>query len=132
MKRAVLADAGPLFAAVDPSDKLHKRAVQELKDFARNNVAIIVPSSAVLETYTLVLRKLGAGVAHRWLNEVSSGTLLNPSTEDYHQAFLKVVTFPDQKITLFDAVVAILATRLGTPVWTYDHHFDVMRVPVWR
>jgi hypothetical protein len=28
--------------------------------------------------------------------------------------------------------VATLAGRLGLEVWTYDHHFDVMRVAVWR
>jgi predicted nucleic acid-binding protein len=33
---------------------------------------------------------------------------------------------------LFDATVAVLAQRTGSQVWTYDHHFDVMRVPVWR
>jgi predicted nucleic acid-binding protein len=25
-----------------------------------------------------------------------------------------------------DAVNAEIADRLGLPVWTYDHHFDVM------
>ncbi len=37
-----------------------------------------------------------------------------------------------RRITLVDATVAALALRLGLEVWTYDHHFDVMRVPVWR
>jgi predicted nucleic acid-binding protein len=35
-------------------------------------------------------------------------------------------------ITLFDALAATLADRLGLEVWTHDHHFDVMRVAVWR
>jgi len=38
----------------------------------------------------------------------------------------------DQPITLFDATVAAMATRLNFDVWTYDHHFDVMRIGVWR
>jgi predicted nucleic acid-binding protein len=33
---------------------------------------------------------------------------------------------------MFDAVTAVLARRLELPVWTYDHHFDVMRIAVWR
>jgi len=33
---------------------------------------------------------------------------------------------------LFDATVAALATRLTSPVWTYNHRFDLMRVAVWR
>jgi hypothetical protein len=40
--------------------------------------------------------------------------------------------FKDQPITLFDATVAVLAQRTGLRVWTYDHHFDVMRAPIWR
>lgn len=39
---------------------------------------------------------------------------------------------PDQAITLFDATLAVLASRLKLEVWTYDHHFDVMRAKVWR
>jgi hypothetical protein len=27
---------------------------------------------------------------------------------------------------------AARARRLTTPVWTYDHHFDVVRIEVWR
>lgn len=68
-----------------------------------------------------------------WLQEVRTGAaLLNPIPEDYREAVKKVLAFTDQKITLFDATVAVLAGRLGLQVWTYDHHFDVMRAAVWR
>jgi predicted nucleic acid-binding protein len=43
-----------------------------------------------------------------------------------------VEALPDQSITLVDATLAALATRMGLDVWTYDHHFDVMRVGIWR
>jgi len=33
---------------------------------------------------------------------------------------------------MFDAVTAVVGRRLRMPVWTYDHHFDVVRVEVWR
>jgi len=51
---------------------------------------------------------------------------VNPIAEDYRQAIAKVQSLRDQPITLFDALVAALAHRLGLEVWTYDHHFDVM------
>jgi predicted nucleic acid-binding protein len=57
---------------------------------------------------------------------------VNPTPEDYRDATKKVRAFTDQKITLFDAAVAVLGDRLGLKVWTYDHHFDVMRAVVWR
>jgi hypothetical protein len=62
MRSAVLADSGPLYAAVDPDDAYHPQAQREL----------------------------------------------------------------------FNATLAVLAARLGVAVWTYDHHFDIMRVEVWR
>lgn len=59
-------------------------------------------------------------------------SLEDPSTNDYLAAMQRVVGFPDQRITLFDAVTAVMAERLNLSGWTYDYHFDVMRVQVWR
>jgi predicted nucleic acid-binding protein len=63
---------------------------------------------------------------------MDTAALINPSAEDYRHAVLRVQSLKDQSITLFDALVATLASRLGLEVWTYDHHFDVMRAVVWR
>lgn len=131
MKGSVLADAGPLYAAVDPSDKHHSRALRELRELSRNRLDVIVSFSTLVEAYSLVLHKMGRTIALRWLDELSDATLINPTPEDYRQAAATVVRFADQPITLFDATVAVLTLRLGAQVWTYDHHFEVMRVPVW-
>lgn len=93
---------------------------------------MIVSFSTLLEVHSLVLRKIRRNVALRWLQEMADATLINPTPEDYRQASAKLADFADQSITLFDATLAILALRAGLPVWTYDHHFEVMRVPVWR
>jgi hypothetical protein len=61
-----------------------------------------------------------------------SARIVNPSVEDYIGGAVKLATFTDQSITLFDSVLAVLSTRLRVQVWTYDHHFDVMRSEVWR
>lgn len=132
MRKAVLADAGPLYAAVDPSDAHHRRAIKELQQFDRGHISVIVSFSTLLETYSLVVYKLGRNVALGWLREIGEAALINPTPEDYRQAAAKIAGFADQSITLFDATVAVLASRMGLHVWTYDHHFDVMRVPVWR
>lgn len=63
---------------------------------------------------------------------MAGAALVNPNAEDYRHAVTRVQSLRDQSITLFDALVGTLAGRLGLEVWTYDHHFDVMRVPVWR
>lgn len=132
MTRAVLADTGPLYAAVDPEDTHHARSVQELRKLARDRWEVVVLYPTLLEAYSLILFRLGRQVASGWLLEMTSAALVNPTPEDYRQASDRVRALADQSITLFDAVAAITATRLGLAVWTYDHHFDVMRVSVWR
>ncbi len=132
MIHAVLADAGPLYAAVDEADERHREARQQLQtlDAERRNVVIAYPT--LLEGYSLVLYRLGAIAAQKWIASLAEASLINPDSEDYGRAVITVRNFPDQRITLVDATVAALAIRLGLEVWTYDHHFDVMRVPVWR
>lgn len=132
MKEAVVADTGPLIAALDPDDAHHRRAVRELERLAREGSEVVVPFPILLEAYTLAMRRLGSGTALQWIREMENATFLNPSAEDYRQARMRLERFADQSITMFDATLAILAQRLGLKVWTYDHHFDVMRVPVWR
>lgn len=132
MRQAVLADSGPLYAALDPHDAHHEQAQAQLRRLASDRCEIAISFPTLLETYTLVLFRLGKNVALRWLSEMDSAAFVNPTKEDYHQAAARLSTMPDQSITLFDATSAILSLRLAIPVWTYDHHFDVMRVPVWR
>ena len=132
MTRAVIADTGPLFAAVDEADEHHRRASDDLERLDAEKQLIVVSYPTLLEAHALVLLRLGATAAQAWLRLMDDAALINPEPEDYRHALAKVRSLPDQKITLFDAVVAALASRLELPVWTYDHHFDVMRVPVWR
>jgi predicted nucleic acid-binding protein len=132
MKQAVLADTGPLYAAADPDDAHHKRACQELRRLAREKREVVVAYPTLLEAYTLVLFRLGKSTATHWLSDMAGAALVNPGPEDYRQAVARIHALADQPITLFDATVAALASRLGIEVWTYDHHFDLMRVGVWR
>ena len=131
--RAVLVDTGPLYALVDPDDQHHARAREEAERLQREAVELVLAYPTLLEAYTLVMRRLGVPAARRWVGEALQGCgLLNPVAEDYLEATERIGAFEDQPITLFDSVVALLAGRLDIPVWTYDHHFDLMRVEVWR
>jgi predicted nucleic acid-binding protein len=133
MRQAVIADTGPLYAAVDPDDQYHRRAQRELKRLVRDRQELVIAYPTLLESYTLLLYRLGREVAKAWLDEVLAGAaFVNPTPEDYRDAATKVRAFTDQEITLFDAAIAVLASRLGLTIWTYDHHFDVMRAAVWR
>jgi len=132
MMRAVLADAGPLYAIADESDALHERATQELRHLELDAREVLVSYPTLLETYSLVLYRMGNKAAAKWLTYIGDAIFLNATPEDYRQALVRVRNVGDQHITLFDATLAQLATRLRLEVWTYDHHFDAMRIPVWR
>lgn len=133
MKRAVLADTGPLYAAVDPDDEHHARAQRELRRLARDKREVVLAYPTLLEAYTLVLYRLGNKTASGWLEDTLGGAaLVNPTPQDYREAASKLTDLAGQPITLFDATVAVLASRLQIEVWTYDHHFDLMQASVWR
>lgn len=132
MIRAVLADTGPLYAAVDPHDARHKHALADLRKLDREKREVVVPYPIMFEAYTMVLHRLGRNAAADWLTDMANAVLVNPTPEDYRRAVAKIGALADQSITLFDAIVAALAKRLELEVWTYDHHFDVMRIGVWR
>ncbi len=132
MTRGVLADAGPLYAAADASDAYHQQAREELQTLQSDRVQIVVAYPTLLETHALVLSRMGTRAALVWLKYMFDAAMVNPTPEDYRQAIAKVHALPDQQISLFDATLASLAGRLELKVWTYDHHFDVMRAPVWR
>ena len=131
--RAVLADTGPLYALIDPDDRYHKRAKQQLARLTAENRGVLVLEPIVLETHTLILRRMGPRTAQSWLGEINRAAgLLNPTVSDYDLARMQLAGFPDQKITLFDSTLAAVARQLGIPTWTYDFHFDVLRAEVWR
>jgi predicted nucleic acid-binding protein len=95
---------------------------------------VVIAFPTILEAHNLLLRRLPLSDVQNWLREATTAAteVINPTTEDYRQAIERTRRYPDQKITLFDAVAATLSERLDVPVWTFDHHFDLMGVPVWR
>ena len=132
MRKAIVADTGPLYASVDPSDQYHRRAQVELEEIASKGYFLVISYATLSEAYTLVLRRLGTRCGRRWLSEVVEGTMLiNPEPSDYLNACKLIEEFSDQAITLFDAVTATIGSRLRAPVWSYDRHFEILGVKLW-
>lgn len=131
--KAILADTTPLYGAIDTSDQFHARAQAEIQRIAKEKLIVVVSFPVYIETYSLLLYRLGFEQANRFSqNCLESANLLNLTEEQYLKAIKKVQQFPDQTITIVDALTAILADELNIPVWTYDYHFDVMKISVWR
>lgn len=126
-------DTGPLYALRDPDDSHHGRAREELGHLRTQHLKLVVPFPTLIESHALVQRKLGLAQAGSFLQGlVRTAVLLTPTEEDYRGAIRRVSRYPDQDISLADAVLAGLGDRLKAPAWTYDHHFDVMGARVWR
>lgn len=132
MMHPVLADTGPLYAANDVADAHHGRALRELEELARHRHEVVIVYPILLETYSLLLFRLGRHAAIAWLDEIAAATFVSPVPEDFSRAISTVRSLRDQPVTLVDATLAAVAKRTKFSVWTYDHHFDAMRVPVWR
>lgn len=133
MRNAVLADTGPLYAALDPRDDRFQQAREDIERLNSERLSVAVSIPVLCEGYSLILYRLGIKRAQTWLEEIrSQASMVNPSNQDYEEAADLISGYPDQRLSMFDAVTAILGERLELPVWTYDHHFDILRVEVWR
>lgn len=133
MTRTVLADTGPLYALADSSDQYHLRSTRDLDQILTRGLRVAIPYPVLCESHTLVLRRLGGPYSRQWLSELLEGAImLNPEPADYLSVPALLGRFPDQAITLIDAVTAVLAQRVRTPVWSYDRHFTIMGVRLWR
>lgn len=137
--KAIIADTTPLYGAIDTSDQYHSRAQAELRRIESEDLTVIISFPVYIETYSLLLYRLGFEQAtHFTQNCLESANLINPTEDQYFAAIAKAKQFPDPKqfpdqtITIVDALTAIISIELDLPVWSYDYHFDIMRVKVWR
>jgi predicted nucleic acid-binding protein len=104
-----------------------------MERLATERVRIAVASPVLFEAYSLILRRSSVPNTLAWLGEtITSVRITHPSAEDLMHASDRLRRFSDQSITLVDAVVAVMSEQLQIPVWTFDHHFDVMGANVWR
>ena len=129
----ILVDTGPLYALAMQRDALHPRAQTELAQLKERNLRLLISTSALLETQSLLLRRESPGFVLAYVDALLTGSdLINPSSADYLKAQALLTNYQDQKISLFDASLVVLATTLKVSIWTFDVDFDIMRAPVWR
>lgn len=137
MPRFILADTGPLYARAMKRDGEHERAVRELNALEAQGYRLLLSQPIILETHKLLLRRNLLPYAHDYTLALTERFhTVNPQSEDYETGLDIIGRFTDQPLSLFDATLAALATRLALPVWTFDHHFDILSATlnfeVWR
>lgn len=133
MRGVILTDTGPLYASADPTDSMHERSIREQDRLEARSLKAVVSYATLQEAYGLVLRKLSPSQAQIFLRNLLRTTIfIVPVEQDHKKAVGRVLRYPDQDISIADAVNAEISDRLQIPIWTYDHHFDVMGAEVWR
>jgi len=124
---AVLADAGPLYAVVDPDDSQHRRGRAGDGEAGRRAGGRIVGCgySTLLETYSLILFSPGEEYGRQTGAHRHCGRFFDPiqAAEDYRPGRRQAprISRPAHHPGLTQSA-ATLATRLRLQVWTYDHH----------
>ena len=133
MPRFILADTGPLYAQAMRRDGEHARAVRELKALEAQGYRLLLSQPIILETHKLLLRRNQPPYAYDYTLALTERFhTVNPQSEDYDAGLNIIGRSEDQPLSLFDATLAALATRLALPIWTFDHHFDILNTEVWR
>lgn len=131
--RFVLADTGPLYAMVDRSDQHHEQTRRDIAELSRRGTRILIADSTLLETHRLILQNLGIARSRTWLQQTrASLDRVVLDLQDYERAVGVILRFDDQDLTLFDTLLFAVSERRSIPIWTYDHHFDILRANRWQ
>jgi predicted nucleic acid-binding protein len=128
VNRAVIVDAGPLYAYIDVDDEAHQRCVEFL---ACHEGTLIVPALVITEVCYLVQTRLGTRAELLFLGDLASGAFsVEPvAVTDWFRVIQLVDTYRDFPLGTVDATVVACAERLGiSEVATLDHrHFRAVR-----
>jgi predicted nucleic acid-binding protein len=124
----IVADTGPLVAALDRDDRDHVRVAAFLADLRE---PVVVPTPVLYETCFFVGSRLGAQAEAALLRQVGQGRLRieRPTDMDYERAAALVERYGDWPLGAVDGLVCAIAERLGTlRLLSFDHrHFAALR-----
>jgi predicted nucleic acid-binding protein len=133
-RRTIYVDTTPLYGVLTPGDQ-HELRARELFS-SLDHASVFVPLTTLLELYSLILyRKPRApGYAHRAVSKITAAyPTAYPLEADKTAALALLGRYPDQAITLSDAVTACMAKRENAQVMTFDYrHFDLLGAEVYR
>jgi uncharacterized protein len=128
VSRAVVVDAGPLYAYIDADDAHHASCAEFL---TCKDETLIVPQLVITEVCYLVQTRLGTRAELLFLGDLASGAFsVEPmAVTDWFRVIELVDKYRDFPLGTVDATVVACAERLGIgDVATLDHrHFRAVR-----
>jgi predicted nucleic acid-binding protein len=128
--KLVLIDTTPLYSLADRQDANHAQALAVFgRMVAEGGVIAKTPTPVVFELHRLRLyrKPFEPGEALRDVKKILTRfPIIDPEPDDVMLALEELARFPDQRITLTDAVTTCMARRLGARVLTFDRHFALL------
>ena len=131
----VLVDASAWLALVSLSDGRHVDAERTFIHIRKQKVPLLTTNLVVAEVQRLLLFRVGAHAARRFLALLSSAPLLTlsfPAEREHTRALAWLDRHPDQPISYTDAVsFAVMESSECRAVLSYDRHFDLAGFERW-
>ena len=119
----MLLDSSAVLAVLDAADANHVRALLATTDIARLRCRVFQTTLLRAETHALLLSRLGADAARRWLSSRRPATI-RPEPADDTRGESIVLRYRDKDFSLCDAIAFAVMERLKARVaFTFDRHF---------
>ena len=126
MSERVFVDTSAYYALADRSDMRHESAVATAHHLSENGSDLFTSNFVVVETYTLILNRLGRDSATQALTRIYASTTrtIRATEADKRRGREIVVQQKDKDYSLVDAISFVIMERMHLRLaWTYDHHF---------
>jgi predicted nucleic acid-binding protein len=121
----IFVDTSGLFAFLDESDRHHPLARAGLSEWLAGSVELVTHNYVVAETAALTQRRLGAGAAADFLQDLAALFTVIWVGRDLHEAAeASFVAAPNRSVSLVDRVSFQVMRRLGIDrAFTFDADF---------
>lgn len=119
----VLVDTSAVFALLDRSDTNHAVARETLEGLKKQRTKPLLTNFIVAESHALLLSRLGAEIARRWLMS-NVWPIERVSEEDESKATAIIGRYADKTFSYTDATSFAVMERLGLKTaFAFDPHF---------
>ena len=120
----VLVDTSAVYALVDRDDAFHRKAVPILRSMPGRGLTPLLTNFIVAESHALILSRLGAAMARRWLlGQVWEIEAVQARDEEVAKDIIRKYT--DKSFSYTDATSFAVMARTGIRVaFGCDPHFQ--------
>ncbi len=119
----VLLDSSAVLAVLDAADANHAEALRTATELARQRCRLFQTTFLRVETHALLLSRLGADAARRWLAAPRPATLRPQPNDEAHGEGI-VLRYRDKEFSLCDAIAFAVMERVkARTAFTFDRHF---------